>query len=86
MTALPAAVRAHIPLVIFAGESPLRNSWYNQQLDQAPLVTACGAAYQPLHHPDRMRRHGRDGVSAVWDFHISDRILSPVMQRAPPQR
>jgi len=60
MTALPAAVRAHIPLVVFAGESPLRNNWYNQELDQAPFVTACGAAYHALHHPDRMLRQVRD--------------------------
>lgn len=60
MTALPAAVRAHIPLVIFAGESPLKNNWYNQELDQAPFVTACGAVYQALHHPDRMLRQVRD--------------------------
>lgn len=60
MTALPAAVRAHIPLVVFAGESPLRNNWYNQELDQAPFVTACGAVYHALHHPDRMLRQVRD--------------------------
>ena len=28
ITALPAAVRAHLPLVVFAGEAPLRSSWY----------------------------------------------------------
>ena len=37
MTGLAAAVRARIPLVLFVGESPLRNSWYNQEIDQAPL-------------------------------------------------
>jgi len=60
MTALPAAVRAHIPLVLFAGESPLKNHWYNQELDQAPFVKACGADYHALHHPDRMLRQVRD--------------------------
>jgi thiamine pyrophosphate-dependent acetolactate synthase large subunit-like protein len=60
MTALTAAVRAHIPLVIFAGESPLRANWYNQLVDQAPFVTACGAAYHALHHLDIMPPQVRD--------------------------
>ncbi len=54
MTALPAAVRARIPLVVFAGEAPLRAGWYNQGIDQAPFVTATGAAYHSLHLPERM--------------------------------
>ena len=52
-TALPAAVRASIPLVIFAGESPLNKSWYNQQIEQRPLVEATGARYLALHSHDR---------------------------------
>jgi thiamine pyrophosphate-dependent acetolactate synthase large subunit-like protein len=54
ITALPAAVRAHLPLVVFAGEAPLKSGWYNQEIDQAPLVTATGAAYHRLHMPERM--------------------------------
>jgi acetolactate synthase-1/2/3 large subunit len=54
ITALPAAVRAHLPLVVFAGESPLRMGWYNQELIQAPIINATGAAYLPLHLPERM--------------------------------
>jgi thiamine pyrophosphate-dependent acetolactate synthase large subunit-like protein len=54
ITALPAAVRAHIPLVVFAGEAPLRSSWYNQGIDQAPIIKATGADYHPLHLPERM--------------------------------
>jgi acetolactate synthase-1/2/3 large subunit len=54
ITALPAAVRAHLPVVVFAGEAPLRSGWYNQGIDQAPLITATGAAYHPLHLPERM--------------------------------
>ncbi len=59
-TALPAAVRARIPLVIFAGEAPLKSNWYNQQIDQAPFVTATGAAYHQLHLPTRMPVQIRD--------------------------
>ncbi len=60
MTALPAAVRAHLPLVIFAGEAPLKSGWYNQAIDQAPFITATGAAYHALHWPDRMPTAVRD--------------------------
>ena len=54
ITALPAAVRAHLPLMVFAGEAPLKSGWYNQELDQAPIITATGAAYHRLHMPERM--------------------------------
>ncbi|HZE60915.1 MAG TPA: thiamine pyrophosphate-binding protein [Burkholderiales bacterium] len=54
ITALPAAVRAHLPLIVFAGEAPLKSGWYNQEIDQAPLITATGAAYHRLHMPERM--------------------------------
>jgi acetolactate synthase I/II/III large subunit len=54
ITALPAAVRAHLPLVVFAGEAPLKSSWYNQGIDQGPIIKATGADYHPLHLPERM--------------------------------
>src|SRR5690349_5296807 len=60
ITALPAAVRAHLPLVVFAGEAPLKSGWYNQELDQAPLINATGATYHRLHMPERMPVAVRD--------------------------
>lgn len=60
LTALPAAVRARIPLIVFAGEAPLRAAWYNQQIDQAPLVRAAGANYIAAHHVPTMPRTIRD--------------------------
>ncbi len=60
ITALPAAVRAHLPLVVFAGEAPLKSAWYNQEIDQAPIITATGAAYHRLHLPERMPTAVRD--------------------------
>lgn len=60
ITALPAAVRAHLPLVVFAGEAPLKSGWYNQEIDQAPLITATGAVYHSLHLPERMPIAVRD--------------------------
>lgn len=49
MTALATAVQARIPLVVFAGEDPIGAPWYNQRIDQAPLVTATGAIYLRAH-------------------------------------
>ena len=60
MTALPAAVRARIPLVVLAGEAPISKGWYNQGIDQAPFVTATGASYHALHWPERMPTAIRD--------------------------
>jgi thiamine pyrophosphate-dependent acetolactate synthase large subunit-like protein len=60
ITALPAAVRAHLPIVVFAGEAPLKSGWYNQEIDQAPLIKATGAAYHALHMPERMPVAVRD--------------------------
>jgi thiamine pyrophosphate-dependent acetolactate synthase large subunit-like protein len=60
LTALPAAVRARLPMVVFAGEAPLKNAWYNQMIDQAPFVTATGAAYRALHHVEGMATAVRD--------------------------
>ena len=60
MTALPAAVRASLPIVVFAGEAPLKSAWYNQGIDQAPMVKATGAAYHSLHFPSRMPAAIRD--------------------------
>lgn len=60
MTALPAACRANIPLIVFAGESPLSKSWYNQQIEQRRFVEACGASYVALHHIPAMPMQIRD--------------------------
>jgi thiamine pyrophosphate-dependent acetolactate synthase large subunit-like protein len=53
-TALTTASRAGVPMVVFAGESPINARWYNQALDQAPLVTATGAHYVRAHSTARM--------------------------------
>lgn len=50
ITMLPIAVRAKVPVVLFAGEPPKRQAWYNQTIDQASLVKTCGADYVPLHN------------------------------------
>lgn len=68
MTALPAAVRASIPLVILAGEAPIGSPWYNQGIAQGPFVQATGARYHALHHVPRMAEAIRDAfVEAAQD-------------------
>jgi len=54
MTALTTAAKARIPIVVFAGESPISKDWYNQVLDQEPFVKACGAEYFSIRHPKRI--------------------------------
>jgi acetolactate synthase-1/2/3 large subunit len=51
MTALATAAAARIPLVVFSGESPMHSTWYNQHIDQGPLVTGTGAHYIAAHSP-----------------------------------
>jgi len=63
MTGLCAAVRARIPLVVFVGESPVAAHWYNQDIDQAPFVTACGAEYVRIIHKPRMARQIQDAFA-----------------------
>jgi len=77
MTALPAAVRAHIPVVVFSGESPINARFYNQAIDQAPLVTATGAHYIAAHSLPRMLDHVREA------FHIARLERRPVVIGVP---
>ena len=77
MTILPIAVRAKIPIVIFAGEAPLSKPWYNQMIDQAPFVKACGAKYCALHDPDTIVEQINDA------FRHASESWSPVVIGAP---
>lgn len=47
-TALVVAVRHNVPLVVFAGDTPMGEPFHNQHFDQAPLAAATGAAFVPL--------------------------------------
>ena len=59
-TILSTAMRARVPLVVFAGESPMNAKWYNQAIDQAPLVTATGAHYVRAHSAKLMHEYVRE--------------------------
>jgi acetolactate synthase-1/2/3 large subunit len=60
MTALTTAVRARVPLVIFAGEAPIGAKWYHQFVEQPPFAIAAGAHYIAAHAPKRMHIHVRE--------------------------
>ena len=77
MTALPAAVRARLPMVVFAGESPINAKFYNQAIDQAPLVTATGAKYIAAHSVPRMMDYVREA------FHVAKYERCPVVLGIP---
>ena len=77
MTALVAAVRARVPLVVFAGESPMHANWYNQHLDQAPLVVATGAHYIAAHSPKRVLAQVQEA------FYVARTRRMPVVLAVP---
>lgn len=77
MTALATAVRARIPLVVFAGDVPTNLAFYNQRIDQAPLVTATGAIYIAANSIPRMLEFVRDA------FHTARLLRLPVVLSIP---
>ena len=76
-TALTTAARANVPLVVFAGESPINAKWYNQAFDQGPLVHATGAHYVRAHSAARMLDHVREA------FYVARYERRPVVLGMP---
>ncbi len=77
MTSLAMAARANIPLVVFAGDSPIGASWYLQQLDMAPLALATGAHYIAVKHIDRLLDNVREA------FQVAEVERKPVVLAVP---
>ena len=77
MTALAIAARASVPLVVFAGDSPMLASFYLQQIDMAPLALATGAHYIPVKSMDRALDNVREA------FHIAALERRPVVLSVP---
>ena len=77
ITALPAAVRARIPLVVLSGESPIDARYYNQEIPQQPLVAATGAHYVQAHSLPRMHDYVREA------FHVARHERRPVVLGVP---
>src|SRR5258708_14998450 len=76
-TALATAVRANVPLVVFAGETPINAKFYNQAIDQGPVVHATGAHYVRAHSPARMLDHVREA------FYVARYERRPVVLGVP---
>ena len=77
MTGLATAANTRIPLVVFAGESPIHAGWYNQEIGQGPLVEATGAHYIAAHSLRRMFEY----VSEA--FYIAKTERRPVVLGIP---
>lgn len=77
MTALATAVQARIPLVVFSGEDPIDSTWYNQRIDQEPLVLATGAAYVAARSAKLVEHHVMEA------FSIARTERRPVVLAAP---
>lgn len=52
VTALTEAVRAHVPLVLLAGDTPVATPGHLQSIDQREVVKASGAGFIQLRAPD----------------------------------
>lgn len=77
MTALASAARSNVPLVILAGETPLKAKWYGQAIEQQPLAAACGAHYITAHSPNRMHQYVREA------FYVAQFERKPVVIGVP---
>ncbi|WP_176440973.1 thiamine pyrophosphate-binding protein [Oceanicola sp. 22II-s10i] len=77
MTALATAAHARIPLVVFSGEDPIDSTWYNQRIDQEPLVLGCGAAYVAARSAKLIDHHVMEA------FTIARSERRPVVLAAP---
>lgn len=84
MTALTIAARGNVPVVVFAGDSPMAAPWYIQQIDMAPLALATGAHYIPVRSIDRVLDNVREAFQ-VAAFERRPVVLSVPMdlQRQP---
>jgi thiamine pyrophosphate-dependent acetolactate synthase large subunit-like protein len=77
MTALTTAADSRIPLVVFAGESPLHANWYLQHIDQATVVEATGAHYIGAHSLRRMFEYVQEA------FYVARTERRPVVLGVP---
>lgn len=60
LTSLTAAVRGNVPLIVFAGDTPITDLHHLQEFDIGPVVEMVGAKYIPLRHVDRMLNDVRE--------------------------
>ncbi|MDP3136229.1 MAG: thiamine pyrophosphate-binding protein [Burkholderiaceae bacterium] len=77
MTALVAAARGSVPMVILAGDTPSNAAYHMQQIDQAALTVATGAHFIGVRHVDRLLDSVRDA------FHVARSERRPVVLSVP---
>ena len=76
-TALVSAARNRVPLVVFAGETPLGALWHNQTFAPEPFAAACETHIISI-------RDQKHALSRVRDaFHIARRDRAPVILSVP---
>jgi thiamine pyrophosphate-dependent acetolactate synthase large subunit-like protein len=63
MTALTEAARAHTPMVILVGDTPVENPRHLQSIDQREVVKATGAGFEQLRTPTTV---GKDVARAFY--------------------
>ncbi|WP_422019385.1 thiamine pyrophosphate-binding protein [Roseibium sp.] len=52
LTAITEGVRGHLPIVLFAGDTPAENPRHLQSIDQRELIKATGAGFEQLRTPE----------------------------------
>ena len=77
MTALTIAARGNVPMVVFAGDSPIGAAWYLQQIDMAPLTLATGAHFVAVKSIDRLLDNVREA------FQVAQVERRPVVLSVP---
>ncbi|MCP5154903.1 MAG: thiamine pyrophosphate-binding protein [Ectothiorhodospiraceae bacterium] len=77
MTALAQAARGNIPMVVFAGDSPIGAAWYLQEIDMAPLARGSGAHFVQIRSIDRALDNVREA------FHVARTERRPVVLSVP---
>src|SRR5438132_856871 len=77
MTALATAAKGRVPIVVFAGETPLGARYHNQRIEQPPFAVAAGARYIQLHSANRTLEMVREA------FHSAQVDRMPVVLGVP---
>lgn len=72
ITALTEAARAHVPLVILAGDTPVDNPRHLQSIDQRELVKVTGAGFEQLRTPATV---GKDVARAFYRAQVERRPI-----------
>jgi thiamine pyrophosphate-dependent acetolactate synthase large subunit-like protein len=84
VTSLTAAARGNVPLIVFAGDTPITDLHHLQAFDIGPVAEKAGARYIPLRHPDRMFNDVREAFYTARYEHVPVVLGVPVDIQAAP--